>query len=84
MVLGPCPAVSCVKHYVGPPLHLPSTVAAAGRTVITRQALGHHAAMPVGSINDKDSIARKRTYAETVANYVTPRVAPHIAIATHM
>ena len=38
----------------------------------------------VGSINEKDSIARKRTYAETVANYVTPRVAPKIAIATHV
>ena len=38
----------------------------------------------VGSRNDKNSIARKRTYAETVANYVTPRVAPQIAIATHM
>ena len=38
----------------------------------------------VGSINDKNSIARKRTYAETVANYVTPRVAPQIAIATHV
>ena len=38
----------------------------------------------VGSRNDKKSIARKRTYAETVANYVTPRVAPQIAIATHV
>ena len=38
----------------------------------------------VGSRNDKNSIARKRTYAETVANYVTPRVAPQIDIATHM
>ena len=38
----------------------------------------------VGSRNDKNSIARKRTYAETVANYVTPRVAPQIAVATHV
>ena len=38
----------------------------------------------VGRINDKNSIARKRTYAETLANYVTPRVAPQIAIATHV
>ena len=38
----------------------------------------------VGSRNDKNSMARKRTYAETVANYVTPRVAPQIAIATHV
>ena len=38
----------------------------------------------VGRINDKNNIARKRTYAETVANYVTPRVAPQIAIATHV
>ena len=38
----------------------------------------------VGSINDKNSIAWKRTYGETVANYVTPRVAPQIAIATHV
>ena len=38
----------------------------------------------VGSRNDKNSISRKRTYAETVANYVTPRVAPQIAVATHM
>ena len=38
----------------------------------------------VGSRNDKKSIARKRTYAETVANYVTPRVAPQIAISTHV
>ena len=39
---------------------------------------------PVGRINGKNNISRKRTYAETVANYVTPRVAPQIAIATHM
>ena len=39
---------------------------------------------PVGSRNEKNSIARKRTYAETVANYVTPRVAPQIATATHV
>ena len=39
---------------------------------------------PVGRISDKNNIARKRTYAETVANYVTPRVAPQIAIATHV
>ena len=38
----------------------------------------------VGNRNDKNSIARKRTYAETVANYVTPRVAPQIAMATHV
>ena len=38
----------------------------------------------VGSINYKNSITRKSTYAETVANYVTPRVAPQIAIATHV
>ena len=38
----------------------------------------------VGSRNDKNSIARKRTYAETVANYVTPRVALQIDIATHV
>ena len=38
----------------------------------------------VGSRNGKNSIARKRTYAETVANYVTPRVAPQIAMATHV
>ena len=38
----------------------------------------------VGSINDKNNIARKRTYAETVATYVTPLVAPQIAIATHV
>ena len=38
----------------------------------------------VGSRNDKNSIARKRTYAETVANYDTPRVAPQLAIATHV
>ena len=38
----------------------------------------------VGSRNDKNSIAQKRPYAETVATYVTPRVAPQIAIATHM
>ena len=38
----------------------------------------------VGRINDKNSTAQKRTYAETVANYVTPRVAPQIAIATHV
>ena len=40
--------------------------------------------MAVGSRNDKNSIARKRTYAETVANYITPCVAPQIAIATHV
>ena len=38
----------------------------------------------VGSRNDKNSIARKKTYAETVANYVTPRVAPQIAMAIHV
>ena len=38
----------------------------------------------VGSRKDKNSIARKRTYAETVDNYVTPRVAPQIAMATHV
>ena len=38
----------------------------------------------VGSRNDKNSIARRRTYAETVANYVTPRVAPQIAMSTHV
>ena len=38
----------------------------------------------VGSRNDKNSISRKRTYAETVANYVTPHVAPQIAMATHV
>ena len=38
----------------------------------------------VGSRNDKNSIAQKRTYAETIANYVTPRVAAQIAIATHV
>ena len=38
----------------------------------------------LGSINDKNSKAQKRTYAETVANYVTPHVAPQIAIATHV
>ena len=38
----------------------------------------------VGHVSDKNNIARKMTYAETVANYVTPRVAPQIAIATHV
>ena len=38
----------------------------------------------VGRISDKNNIARKRTYAETVANYFTPRVAPQIATATHV
>ena len=38
----------------------------------------------VGRKNDKNSIAWKRTYVETVANYVTPRVSPQIAIATHV
>ena len=38
----------------------------------------------VGSVSDKNNIARKMTYAETVANYVTPRVAPQIAIAPHV
>ena len=38
----------------------------------------------VGSRNEKNSISRKSTYAETVANYVTPRVAPQIAISTHV
>ena len=40
--------------------------------------------MFVGSRNDKNIIARKRTYAETVANYVTSRVAPQITMATHV
>ena len=31
----------------------------------------------VGRRNDKNTISQKRTYAEMVANYVTPRVAPH-------
>ena len=35
-------------------------------------------------VSDKNNIARKSTYAETVTHYVTPRVAPQIAIATHM
>ena len=38
----------------------------------------------VGSRNDKNSISRKSTYAETVANYLTPRVAPQIAMAAHV
>ena len=38
----------------------------------------------VGSVSEKNNIARKMTYAETVANYVTPRVAPQIAIAPHV
>ena len=38
----------------------------------------------VGSRNYKNSIARKSTYAETVANYVIPRVAPQIAMAIHV
>ena len=37
----------------------------------------------VGRVSEKNNIARKRTYAETLANYVTPRVAPQIAIAPH-
>ena len=35
-------------------------------------------------VRNKNNIARKRTYAETVANYVAPRVAPHIAIFPHV
>ena len=38
----------------------------------------------VGRVSDKNNIARKRKYAETVANYVAPRVAPQIAIAPHV
>ena len=38
----------------------------------------------VGRISDKNNIAWKSTYAETVANYVTPRVAPQIDIDTHV
>ena len=38
----------------------------------------------VGRVSDKNNIAWKKTYAETVANYVAPRVAPHIAIAPHV
>ena len=38
----------------------------------------------VGRVSDKNNMAQKNTYAETVANYVAPRVAPHIAIAPHM
>ena len=38
----------------------------------------------VRRINYKKNIARKGTYAKTVANYVTPRVATQIAIATHV
>ena len=38
----------------------------------------------VGSRNDKNILARKRTYAQTVANYAIPRVAPQIAMATHV
>ena len=38
----------------------------------------------VGRISEKNNIAWKRTYAETVATYVTPRVAPQIAISTHV
>ena len=38
----------------------------------------------VGRVSDENNIARKRTYSETVANYVTPRVAPQIAIAPHV
>ena len=38
----------------------------------------------VECVSDKNNIARKKTYAETVANYVAPCVAPHIAIAPHV
>ena len=38
----------------------------------------------VGRVSDKNNITRKRTYAETVANYITPHVAPQIAISTHV
>ena len=38
----------------------------------------------VGRVSDKNNISWNRTYAETVGNYVTPRVAPQIATATHV
>ena len=38
----------------------------------------------VGRVSDKNNIAQKRTYAETVPNYVAPRVAPQIATAPHV
>ena len=38
----------------------------------------------VGRVSDKNNIARKWTCAETVANYVAPRVAPQIATAPHV
>ena len=38
----------------------------------------------VGRVSDKKYISQKRTYAETLANYVAPRVAPQIAIAPHV
>ena len=41
-------------------------------------------AVVVGRISDKNNIAQKSTYAETVANSVAPCVAPQIAIAPHV
>ena len=38
----------------------------------------------VGRVSDKNNIAWKRTSAETVANYVAPRVAPQIAMVPHV
>ena len=38
----------------------------------------------VGRVSDKNNIARKKTFAEMVANYVAPRVAPRVAIAPHV
>ena len=36
----------------------------------------------VECVSDKNNTARKKTFAETVANYVASRVAPRVAIAT--
>ena len=38
----------------------------------------------VGRVSAKNNIAQKKTFAETVANYVAPRVAPRISIYPHM
>ena len=38
----------------------------------------------VGRVSDKNNTSWKKNFAETVANYVAPRVTPRIAIAPHV
>ena len=88
-------AVSLGVHHPAAPVHGLCTAILQLRHVPWEEMAGHvlqdlllqtfyNTLVPVGRVSDKNKIAQKITYAETVSNYVAPCVAPQIAIYPHV